>query len=326
MPTRHIRLLVAFALVAALASCAPGKVKLFPDYTEPLQETTLEGDGENKILLIPVQGILKTESDPGLFASKPSIVQEVVSHLEKAAEDPTIKAILLVVNSPGGSATASDVLYHELSSHRKRTGQKIVASMMGMAASGGYYACLAADHIMAHPTTVTGSVGTIFVQPKVVGLMDKIGVEVAVYKSGRNKDMGSFFRDATETERAMLQEIIDGLNSRFVEAVRENRSLSGEALNQVATARVYTAAQARAIGLVDSMGYLDDAKAKARELAGLSETARVVVYRRRTRANDNAYNPITSMADAPAPLIDLSALTGAVPPSAGFYHLFAPGY
>ena len=102
----------------------------------------------------------------------------------KAEKDPDIKAVILKINSPGGSATASDILYREINAYKQRSGVKIVAAMMGLAASGGYYVAMPADTIVAHPTTVTGSVGAVFIKPEVSGLMEKIGVDVTVHKSG----------------------------------------------------------------------------------------------------------------------------------------------
>ena len=109
---------------------------------------------------------------------RPSQVQEVVSRLRRAEKDEEVKAVLLEINSPGGSITASDILYHEIMDFKERTGARVVAALMDVAASGGYYIALPADRIIAHPTTITGSVGVILVQPKVTGLMDKLGLRL----------------------------------------------------------------------------------------------------------------------------------------------------
>jgi protease-4 len=125
------------------------------------------------------------------------MVQEFVSQLRLAEKDKKIKALLLKIDSPGGSVIASDIVYNEILAFKKRTGAKVVVAMMGVAASGGYYISLPADTIVAHPATITGSIGVIFFRPKVTGLMGKIGVGVEVNKSGKNKDIGSPFRQTT---------------------------------------------------------------------------------------------------------------------------------
>jgi ClpP class serine protease len=152
--------------------------------------------------------------------------------------------------------------------------------MMDVAASGGYYVALPADFILAHPTTITGSIGVAFMRPKVTGLMEKIGLEMEVNKSGKNKDIGSPFREATKEEQKILQGLTDGLGERFLNLVAKHRKLDKNALQDIATARVYLSDEALQHGLVDKVGYLDEAVSKAANLAGLSEDAKVVVYRR----------------------------------------------
>ena len=141
-------------------TCMP-KIKLFSDGNEPLREITLQGTGKAKILLIPVRGTISDAPQKELLRSGPGMVRRIVSHLEKARKDPNIKAVVLKVDSPGGTVTASDMLYHELLEYKKQTGVKLVSAMTGVAASGGYYLSLPADLIIAHPTTITGSIGVI---------------------------------------------------------------------------------------------------------------------------------------------------------------------
>lgn len=319
------RLLPCLLLCLALAACAPAKIRLFDDYADPLRESLIEGAGPDKILLVPVRGVISDEPGRGLFATRPSLVQETAAHLAKAARDPSVKAVVLVVDSPGGGVTASDILYHEVTRFRERGKAKVVACMMGLAASGGYYVSLAADRITAHPTTVTGSVGTIFLQPRVDGLMEKIGVEVEAFTSGDKKDMGSPFRRPTEDERALFRTLIADLNSRFLSLVSERRALFGERLALAADGRVMTANQALAAGLIDRVGYLQDALAEARSLAGLPDDAAVVAYRRTDQPDDTIYNPATSSAPTGGvKLLDLGAAEAALSLRPGFYWLWSP--
>jgi protease IV len=312
-------------VAVALGGCASPRIKLFSSQADPLQEFTLEGKGDDKVLVVPIQGVISDSPQEGLLRTRPSVLQETVSHLRKAERDPRVKAVVLQIDSPGGSVTGSDVLYHEIVRFKERTGRKVVAVMMDVAASGGYYVALPADRILAHPTTVTGSIGVIFVRPKVAGLLEKIGAGVEVSKSGALKDLGSPFRATTPDEAAIFQEMTDRLAGRFLDLVRTHRGLSPVELETVSSARVYLAAEARALKLVDAIGYMPDAFAEARGLAGLPEDARVVVYRRTEYPDDNVYNPVTSYeGNRPAVLIDtgLSSLLPVLTP--GFYYLWHP--
>jgi protease-4 len=309
-----------------VAGCAAPRIKLFPSQADPLQEFTLEGKAPEKVLLLPIRGVISENPRQELLRTQPSTVQEAVSHLRKAEKDPSVKAVVLQLDSPGGSVTASDVLYNEIRLFKERTGCKVVAVMMDVAASGGYYIALAADVILAHPTTVTGSVGVIFVRPKVAGLIEKIGVGVEVSKSGKDKDIGSPFRATTPEEEHIFQAMTDQLAKRFFDLVQDRRKLEPAQLAAVSTARVYLAEEAVNLKLVDRIGYMPDALAAAKALAGLKKDAQVIVYRRVEYPDDNIYNPVTAYEGGrPAVLFDtgLSTLVPALP--AGFYYLWYPG-
>ena len=321
---RKIILFLILITLAAVLGCAP-KIKLYPDATDPLREFTVSGTGPEKVLMIPITGVL-SDKTRGAIVDKPSLVQEVVSQLQLAEKDKAIKAIVLKVNSPGGSVTASDILYHEIAAAKKRSGVKVVAAMMDVAASGGYYIALPADHILAHPTTLTGSVGVILLMPKVTELMDKIGVGVDIHKFGKNKDMASPFRPATAEENKLLQNITDDFGRRFVTLVKTHRKPTNEHLELTASARVFTAREAKEIGLIDAVGYLSDAFATAKKLAGVPDDARVVVYRRTEYANDNIYNTAVSQTgDLKVSLVNLNLPSALSSMDPGFYYLWLPG-
>lgn len=312
-------------IAMAFFGCAAPRITLFSDASDPLREVTLDGTATERILVIPVTGVITDSPKSKILRTMPGVVQEVVSHLRLAEEDDRVKAVLLKIDTPGGTTTASDILYHEITSFKQRTGKKVVVCMMNLATSGGYYISLPADVIVAHPTTVTGSVGVILMRPEVSGLMEKIGVGVRVNKSGGNKDMGSPFRPVTPAEDAMLQELADALGRRFVDLVEQHRGLDGEQLAAVADARIFLADDAVAAGLVDRIGYLPDAVDEARQIAGLDPDARVVTYRRTHYPNDNLYNTLTSGTLAgPAPLVDMGPLGDLLTLDAGFYYLWPP--
>jgi protease-4 len=284
------------ALGLALGGCVAVDVNLGArrgDYTEKVVDGA--PDARAKIALIDVEGVLSSEQSDSLFGSKESQVVALVEKLKLAEADPDVKAVLVRVDSPGGDVTTSDILYHELSGFKKRKKVPVVAAFMGVAASGGYYLASAADVIVAHPTSITGSIGVISLHISLAGLLDKIGVKVEALKSGANKDMGSPFRAMTEDDRKLFQALIDQFYARFVSVVAEGRRgrLTEAEVRTLADGRVYTAQQALEAKLVDRVGYLADAIAEAKSRAGVDQ-AKVVLYSRRPSRIDNAYSASTS--------------------------------
>ena len=317
-------LVIAMLILMLVTACSGPRIKLFSDTIDPLKEFTLEGSGTDKILLIPVNGLISDMPKKGLIHTSASVVEQIVSQINKAEKDKQIKAVLFKINSPGGTITASDLLYHEISSFKERTGTKITVSMMDVATSGAYYISLPADLIMAHPTTVTGSVGVIYLQPKVGGLMDKIGLGVDVKKYGKNKDMGSPFRDSSEEEQKLMQKAVNDFGERFIRLVQKHRKPERQALSEISTARVFLAEEALKLGLVDKIGYLSDAVKESKMLAGISKDARVVVYRRNEFPEDNYYNTAGIASED----LNISVINIELPESlslkTGFYYLW-PG-
>ena len=139
-----------------LVACASPRITLFSDASDPLREVTLDGTADDKILVVPITGVITDSPKSRLTRTMPGMVQEVVSHLRLAEKDDRVKVVLFKIDTPGGTTTASDILYHEIAAFKQRTGKKVVVCMMNLATSGGYYVSLPADVIMAHPTTVTG--------------------------------------------------------------------------------------------------------------------------------------------------------------------------
>ncbi|MFP4475820.1 MAG: signal peptide peptidase SppA [Desulfatibacillaceae bacterium] len=321
-----------FVAAAALLLLTPGcffpRITLFPDPAAKLVESRIEGDEDvdGKVVVIDVHGFIGTQPDEGLMRDRPSVVEEVVARLDKAEQDEEIKAVVLKVNSPGGSATASDILYDRIIRFKEKTSASVVAVFMDVAASGGYYVSLPANHIVAHPTSVTGSVGVILIRPRVHGLMDKIGVAAEVSKSGELKDMGSPFREPTKQEREIFQATADRLADRFMSLVHQHRSLDDEGFATIATARIFLAEEALQLGLVDQVGYLDDGLDKAKELADLPEDAEVVMYRRRHYEEDNLYRAPNLSAPGRRPaLVDIGLPDLGPRLPGGFYYLWEPG-
>ena len=319
---RKLTVVVVSLIVLLTIGCTAPKIRLFPSQADPLQEHTLEGKADGKVLVIHVRGIISDEPREGFMRSRPSMVQEVVSQLRLAGKDENVKAVIFKIDSPGGSVTASDILYNEIEVFKERTGAKVVAAMMGLTASGGYYISLPADYILAHPTTITGSIGVIFTRPRVTSLMHKVGIDVNVNKSGKNKDIGSPFRAATPEEEKIFQNLTDRLAVRFVDLVVRHRKLEPEIIAEISTARVYLANEALELGLVDEIGYLDKAVRQAKKIAGLPENAKVVVYRRTEYPDDNLYNTATRYDEGHGSLVSFELPVSLNHMRTGFYYLW----
>ncbi|MFA5109774.1 MAG: signal peptide peptidase SppA [Desulfobaccales bacterium] len=276
----HVCLVWLGLWLVLAAGCVTVKVSLFEE-PAPLKEKTISGYGRDKILLMDVSGVILEGPHRILGLTKgvtsPSRIKE---ELEKAAKDDRIKAVVVKINSPGGTVSAADVILHELKSFKATKGVPVVVCLQGLAASGGYYIAQAGDTIIAYPTCITGSIGVIAMKFNLRGLMDKVGVDDDVVKSGQWKDFWSPFRPATPQEKEMMQHIIDDFYRSFVDVVAQGRKLSLKQALKVADGRIYTASQARDLGLVDQLGYLDDALDLARGKAGLETGAQVITYHR----------------------------------------------
>ncbi len=260
--------------------------------TSPLQEVVLSGEGRDKVLLVEISGVLTSAKPSGVldrFVDRLSLPARFKEELTRAAADEDVKAIVLRINTPGGTVTASDILYHEIQELKKTRDVPIIASIMALGTSGGYYVAMAADRVVAHPSSVTGSLGVIMLTLNASGLMEKIGVRADAVTSGPHKDMGSPFRTMTDQDRAIFQGVIDSFYARFLEVIEQGRpDLKPETIRQLADGRIYSATQAKDHGLIDTIGYLDDALELAKKEAGI-EDARVVMYRRSGGNHPNIY-------------------------------------
>jgi protease-4 len=290
-------LALAGLLLLLLAGCVTVKVSLFEE-PEPLKEKTISGYGRDKVLLLEIQGMVLEGPHRllGLFkgVTTPSRVKE---ELEKAAKDDHIKAVVLKINSPGGTVSAADVILHELQSFKSERHLPLVVCLEGLAASGGYYLAQAGDTVFAYPTCITGSIGVIAMKFNVRGLMDKVGLDTDLVKSGAWKDFWSPFRPATPKEKEMMQQIIEEFYRDFLNVVATGRKMSLKEVQQVADGRIFTAPQAKDLKLVDKIGYLDDALKEAQVLAGI-EGARIVRYYRPGTYRPNIYSLLPELETA----------------------------
>jgi protease-4 len=274
-----------------LSGCAFVSIPLMRE-TEPFEEKTLTGSGRDKILLVDLSGVI-TDVDKRSFlgfGKEVSDVARIKEELEKAARDKRVKAIILRIDSPGGTVTACDIIHQEMLRYKKKQNIYVSACFMNVAASGGYYIATAADRVVAHPTTITGSIGVIVTKFNVKGLMDKLGVQEESIKSGDKKDILSPFRGATPEEKKIVQDIIDSLYQRFLAVIEQGRpGISRTELKTLADGRVFTAQQALQAKLIDDIGYLDDTVEMVKKQLGLEE-ARLVTYHRPSTYKNNIYS------------------------------------
>jgi protease-4 len=281
-------LLVGFLWMGSMVGSLMGGAGPHRSAGPAMQEMVVEqADTADKILLVKVDGVIS--GDVTGRGNLPSLIRE---QFKRAERDRHIKAVILYVDSPGGEVLASDEIAQVIEKFQKDSGKPVIASMQNVAASGGYYVSAPCRWIVANELTITGSIGVIMHAYNYRGLMDKVGFRPEVYKSGKYKDMLSPDREASEItpeERAMVQNLVDTTFARFKAVVRkgrtdaakenENNSESGRTLNadweSYADGRILSGQQAYEIGLVDEVGNLQTAQARARTLAGISEASLV---------------------------------------------------
>ncbi|MFW6132303.1 MAG: signal peptide peptidase SppA [Planctomycetota bacterium] len=293
-PARIVRIVPVLALVAAAAGCGNvGWVVKPVPLEEELVETTVRRDAglvvPHKIAVVDVDGLLVNRRERGLLGMGENPVSLFIEKLDKAAEDRNVRAVVLRINSPGGGVTASDIMYRRLMRFRQRRKVPVVAIIEDVGASGGYYLACGADTIVAHPTSVTGSIGVLVQTVSFAGTMDKLGIDAEAVTSGPYKDLASPLKPLDDDDRAILQAMVHEYYQRFCAVVGAGRSdLSDERVKALADGRVYTGRQAAANGLVDAAGDMDDAIAAAKKLAGV-DRVRVVMYHRPWGAKPNAH-------------------------------------
>ena len=250
-----------------------------------LQEVVVSGTGENKIVMIPISGVISDKPTDNIFLNIPGMVHVVKKNLEQVAADSNVKAVIFTVDSPGGGITASDIIYNNIKRFKEATGKTVVVYMQNVAASGGYYISIVADKIIAHPTTITGSIGVIMPIVNVSKLIDKYGIEEKSIKSGLMKDIGSPLKKMLPEEKEVLTEIIDEMYMRFITLISKERELPLDQVKKLADGRIFTGNQAVNNGLIDQVGYLEDAIDITKDLAGLKE-AKIIKYERKLSVSD----------------------------------------
>lgn len=326
----HARTIVLALTLAVLSGCMPKSITIQLD-AKPnvIGENAVLRDARPgpKVAQIDLTGVIS--STPTSMFGSAAMLDDFAAMLAKAERDPQVKAVLIRINSPGGSVAASETLATMIESFKERTGKPVVASMAEVAASGGYYTAITADHIVAQPSTITGSIGVIVPTLNVSSGLAKLGIKSRSITSGPNKDMANPLQPADESHYAILQSIVDEFYTDFRTRVLEART-GIEDPDEVLDGKVYTGTTAHALGLVDELGGVPEAFEAAKQLAGL-QSAVLVKYHRggsppmTPYASANADHTPAPSASAVDPILNLrNKLPASDATAPGFYYLWLP--
>ena len=324
----NIKSFVLFTFLLCLTGCGGLRfvVDIIPAVNRLTETTVLEDKGAGssaKIALIDFTGLISDTKKRGLITQGENPVSRFVESLRKAKDDKNTKAIVIRINSPGGTVTASDLLYREILYFKEKSKKPVVILMADVAASGGFYMSCAGDEVIAHPTTITGSIGVIIQTFNFSEGMRRIGIKADAITSGPNKAAGSPFEPMPTEHRALLQDLVDEFYAGFVSVVKKSKpKLSPADLKWVTDGRVVTGKRAAEIGLVDSVGDLRDAFAAAKRRANLSK-AKLVKYHRNTEHVGSAYAR-QPQADPQVNFLQLNINAGSLFDQNGFYYLWDP--
>jgi protease-4 len=336
------RVLILLCL-ALLPACSPTTISitLFADSAK-LLETTVEADknyGDNKVVIIDVRGLISEKQDAGIFSSGASSVDELACRLKRAELDPEVKAVIIRINSPGGTVTASDMMYREVRRFEEETKKPVIASLGEVAASGGYYLALSADRIIAEPTSLTGSIGVIIPTINFSDGLARIGIHSRSVKSGKNKDLGNPLEPEREEHYAVLQATVDEFYARFKGLVVERRSRAAEEgttsldqalLDDLTDGRIITGTRAAEVGLVDQTGGIRDCFKVVKSLAKIPAARLVKYYPEGGERPRSAYAQTTQPAPGETEINLLQIRGDAMRPLgaaglSGAYYLWLPG-
>ncbi len=325
------RALGMILLVAGMAGCRPAggvKLSLIPA-DKTLEERTVirEAAFAPKIAMVDISGMLLDQQINQMFSEGENPVSLTQEQLKKAADDPTVKAVILRINSPGGTVTASQIIHDEVTRFKAKTHKPVITMMMDVTASGGYYVACASDRIVAYPTTITGSIGVIMQLFSLQGSLEAIHMKTYAIKSGPYKDAGSPLRDLQPNEREYFESIVNRFYKLFLTVVAKGRpNMSAEQIKGLADGRVYTGEEALANGLVDEIGSVYTAVDYLKAKTGHGKM-NVVVYHRPMEWKPNIYAssaaPSPRAAQAGPFPIDMGAFEEALRPR--FLYLWAPG-
>ncbi len=266
---------MGFQFMTSIASTNFEQLFAFPE--SKFQEEVIEEGTNGKIVVLHLDGVIQDTAPSTLLNTTSYNHRQFLEMLDEAGKDSSVDGIILRVNTPGGGVVESAEVHDKIVEIQAEYEKPVYVSMGNTAASGGYYISAPADKIVAHPATLTGSIGVIMQGYNLAGLTDKLGIDINTIKSGKHKDIMSTFREMTDEERALLQEMIDDMYGDFVNVIVDGREMTEEKVRELGDGRVYTGNQAKANGLVDEIGSLNDTIALMKEDNELGNAA-VVKY------------------------------------------------
>jgi len=321
-------LLVLMPLLSLLSGCLPQGLLITPvSMNQDLMEEELFRESvfaADKIAVVDVDGLIINAKRPHLIGQGEHPVSLLLEQLDKARRDRRVKAVILRINSPGGGVTASHLMHDEIT-HFKKSGKPVIAVMMDLAASGGYFIACACDEIVAQPTTVTGGIGVIMQTFDAAGTMKMIGLNADAITSGTHKDSGSLFRALRPEEREWFQAMVNDMYERFVKVVVAGRPNLDEArIRELADGRVFMAGQALEVGLIDRIATLRETIELAKKRAGV-DTVRVVTYGRRFDHVPNYYSRTPTPTPLQINMLNVEIPSSLINPTPKFLYLWAPG-
>lgn len=249
-------------------------------------------------VVVNIRGEISESSDGSAFSSKQN-ASSIARRIRELADKKEVKALLLDINSPGGTVAAVQDIYNALNYFREQK-KPVVALMRDVAASGGFYIAMAADKVVAQPGTMTGSIGVIMQTTNAQELLKKIGVDFNAVKSGQNKDIGAIYKELTPEQKLLLQEMIDETYQQFFEAVRKGRpSMDVNTLRVYADGRVFTGAKAQTLGFIDALGGEEKAKEYLSELTGIKD---IKILNQKSKFMEDIFLPFSNLAESSAAL------------------------
>jgi protease IV len=320
---------MVLAVAALMAGCGNRTLRfdLVPTESRLTAQTIESADADwatnDKVAMVTVSGMISNSKGSGLLSSGTNPVSDFRETLDAIAKDDSVKAVVLRINSPGGTVTGSAMMYHDLLEFKKKSHKPVVTCMMDVCASGGYYLSCASDYRIAYPTSITASIGVIVESVNVNGTLKKIGVAMEAVKSGPNKDMGSPFKPAesmdrplTEQDRELLQNVVNQFYEGFKEVVKASPQHVKEAdWGKLTDGRVVTGLDAAGYGLIDEVGDLDGAIGKAKAMANIKK-AKIIMYKRNDESAGSVYasNPGNGTGQAQVNLLNLNMDLGGLIP------------
>jgi protease IV len=285
----NIRLCVLMVSLLMIQGCAFISLDLssFMQF-QPFEERILKSGSDDKILVVEILGPITTTAVRD-FIPRQGTLERLDGIIEKAKKDKNIKGLILKIDSPGGSVTASDLVFSQIKDFKEAQKIPVVACVTGQGTSGAYMVALSADRIVALPSAVVGNVGVLLPSISLEGLMDKLGIRNQTLTSGKFKDTGNPLRDMTTEDKAILEGIVKEFQQDFLAKVKEQRPVTAEDLTIIEDGRVMTATSGMKVHLIDQVGYYEDAL-KTMESLSKTEAPTVVVYRRKGENEGGFYS------------------------------------